>query len=42
MDFIRRLKPLGSSADWPVWRRKIRDLMHYHEGALEAIDGKIT
>jgi hypothetical protein len=33
---------LGSSADWPVWRRKIRDLMDYHEGALEAIDGKIT
>jgi hypothetical protein len=42
MDFIKRLKPLGSSADWPVWKRKIRGLMDYHEGALEAIDGKIT
>ena len=42
MDFIKKLKPLGSSADWHVWKRKIRDLMDYHEGALEAIDGKIT
>jgi hypothetical protein len=25
-----------------VWKRKTRDLMDYHEGALEAIDGKIT
>ncbi|GFV25280.1 hypothetical protein TNCV_3726521 [Trichonephila clavipes] len=26
--------------DWPMWKRKILDLLDYHEEAIEVIDGK--
>jgi len=42
MDLVKHMKPLASEADWPMWKRKIRDLLDYHEGALDAIDGKLA
>ena len=36
-----QIKPLSCSADWPVWKRRIRDYMDYHEGTLDVIDGKL-
>ena len=36
-----QIKPLSCATDWPIWRRRIRDYMDYHEGALDAIDGKL-
>ncbi|GFX73995.1 uncharacterized protein TNCV_2954781 [Trichonephila clavipes] len=41
MDFTRHVKPLTGEIDWPMWKRKIRDLLDYHEGAIEVIDGKL-
>ncbi|GFW35107.1 uncharacterized protein TNCV_5066731 [Trichonephila clavipes] len=41
MDFSRHIKPLTGEIDWPMWKRKIRDLLDYHEGAIEVIDGKL-
>ncbi|GFY29308.1 retrovirus-related Pol polyprotein from transposon TNT 1-94 [Trichonephila clavipes] len=41
MDFSRHIKPLTGEIDWPMWKRKIRDLLDYHEGAIEGIDGKL-
>lgn len=42
MDLAKHLKPLTGESDWPVWKRKIRDILDYHEGALDAIDGRIS
>lgn len=42
MDFAKRIKPLGSESDWPMWKRKMRDLLDYHEGALDVIDKKLV
>lgn len=42
MDFSKHIRPLSSEVDWPIWKRKIRDLLDYHEGALDVIDGKLT
>ena len=36
-----QIKPLSSQNEWPVWKRKIRDLLDYHDGALSVVDGKI-
>ncbi|GFT18460.1 hypothetical protein TNCV_4059531 [Trichonephila clavipes] len=40
MDFSRHIKPLTGETDWPMWKRKILDLLDYHEEAIEVIDGK--
>ena len=37
-----QIKPLSCATDWPVWRRRIRDYIDYHEGALDVIDGKLV
>lgn len=29
-------------SDWPIWKIKIRDLLDYHEGALDDIDKKVV
>ena len=42
MDLTKYIKPLSGELDWPVWKRKIRDLLDYHEGALDAIDKKLV
>lgn len=42
MDLIKHIKPLSGESDWPLWKHKIRDILDYHEGALDSIDGKIT
>lgn len=41
MDLTKHVKPLSCEAEWPLWKRKIRDLLDYHEGALDVIDGKL-
>lgn len=40
LDLMKHIKPLHAEADWPVWNRKIRDLLDYH-AALNVIDGKL-
>ncbi|KAF2892605.1 hypothetical protein ILUMI_13569 [Ignelater luminosus] len=37
----KHIKPLTNESDRPVWKKKIRDLLDYHEGALDVIDGKL-
>jgi len=37
-----QIKPLSSPQDWPVWKRRIRDFLDYHEGALSVIDGLLV
>ena len=41
MDFSRHIRPLTGDKDWPIWKRKIRDVLDYHEGAVDVIDGKL-
>lgn len=41
MDLAKHIKPLNSEIEWPMWKRKIRDLLDYHEGALDVIEGKL-
>jgi len=41
MDFTKHIKPLSGEADWPIWKRKIRDLLDYQEGAIDVIDGTL-
>ncbi|GFT29855.1 retrovirus-related Pol polyprotein from transposon TNT 1-94 [Trichonephila clavipes] len=40
-DYIFSEMPLTREIDCPMWKRKIRDLLDYHEGAIEVIDGKL-
>lgn len=40
MDLAKHIKPLTGEADWPIWKRKIRDLLDYHGGVLNVIDNK--
>lgn len=42
MELAKHIKPLAGEKDWPIWKRKIRDLLDYHEGALDAIDGRLV
>jgi hypothetical protein len=42
MELAKHIKPLAGETDWPIWKRKIRDLLDYHEGALDAIDGRLV
>ncbi|GFY62591.1 integrase catalytic domain-containing protein [Trichonephila inaurata madagascariensis] len=41
MDFSRHIKPLIGETDGPMWKWKISDLLDYHEGAIEVIEGKL-
>lgn len=41
MDFSKHIKPLQNETDYPVWKRKMRDLLDYHEGAIDVIDGRL-
>lgn len=42
MDLIKHIKQLSGESDWPMWKRKIRDLLDYHEGTLDVIDGRLV
>ena len=42
MDLVKHIKPLTGESDWPMWKRKIRDLLDYHEGDLDVIDKKLV
>ena len=42
MDLAKHIRPLSGEADWPLWKRKIRDLLDYHEGTLDVIDRKLV
>ena len=33
---------LTGESDWPIWIRKIRDLLDYHEGVLDTINGRLV
>jgi transposase InsO family protein len=37
-----QIKPLSGLSDWPVWKRRIRDFLDYHDGALSVIDGTLV
>ena len=37
-----QIKPLSGSLDWPIWKRRIRDLLDYHDETLNVIDGKFV
>ena len=37
-----QIKPLSGSVDWPIWKRRIRDFLDYHDEALNVIDGKFV
>lgn len=37
----RAIKPLSGEADYPMWKRKIRDILDYHEGTLDVVEGKL-
>lgn len=41
MDFAKHIKPLENETDYPIWKRKMRDLLDYHEGAIDVIEGKL-
>lgn len=41
MDLAKHIRPLTGQRDWPLWKRKIRDLLDYHEGALDVIDKRL-
>ena len=42
MDLTKHIRPLSGKTDWPIWKRKIRDLIDYHEGALDVLGEKIV
>ena len=42
MDLAKHVTKLSGATDWPIWKRKIRDLIDYHDRALDALDGKIA
>jgi hypothetical protein len=43
MDLTKlQIKPLSGSVDWPIWKRRIRNFLDYHDGALNVIDGLLV
>ena len=36
------IKPLSGLSEWPIWKRRLRDFLDYHEGALNVIDGTLV
>ncbi|GFY40713.1 uncharacterized protein TNIN_81251 [Trichonephila inaurata madagascariensis] len=41
MDFSCHIKSLTGETDWPMWKRKIHNLLEYHEGRIKVKDGKL-
>lgn len=41
MDLTKQIKLLTGETDWPIQKRKIRDLFDYHETALGVIGSKL-
>lgn len=41
MDLAKYIKPLTIELDQLIWKHKIRDLLDYHEGALDVIANKL-
>ncbi|GBM73100.1 hypothetical protein AVEN_198775-1 [Araneus ventricosus] len=42
MDLSGHVKLLAGETDCPIWKRKIRNLLDYHEGTLAVMDGKLV
>ena len=42
MDLVKHSRPLSGKTDWPIRKRKISDLIDYHEGALNVLDKKLV
>lgn len=41
IELAKHVKPLAGEADFPIWKRKMHDLLDYHEGGLEVVDNKL-
>ncbi|KAK7580209.1 hypothetical protein V9T40_000838 [Parthenolecanium corni] len=43
MEFAKHvhIKPLTGETDWPVWKRKMKDVLDYQEGAIDIIEGTL-
>ena len=37
----KNIKPLTGEVDWPIWKRKIHDVLDYHENAVAVVKGKL-
>lgn len=42
MEFSKTIKPLNGESDWAIWKRKVKDLLDFYEGALDVVLGKIA
>lgn len=42
MEFCKNIKPLCVESDWPIWKRKVKDLLDFYEGALDVVEHRIT
>lgn len=42
MDLIKCIKPLTGEKDWPIWKRKVRDVLMFTDGCIEVVDKKIV
>lgn len=42
MEFCKSITKLSGESDWPIWKRKVRDILEFYEGALEIIERKLT
>ncbi|XP_073811647.1 uncharacterized protein [Musca autumnalis] len=42
MEFCKTIKPLTGECDWAIWKRKVKDLLDFYEGALDVVSRKIT
>ena len=42
MDSVKHIKALTGQSDWAMWKRKLRILLDYHEGALDTMDGRLV
>ncbi|KAI8116069.1 hypothetical protein CVS40_11792 [Lucilia cuprina] len=42
MEFCKNIKQLSGESDWPIWKRKVRDLFEFYEGALDVVEHKLV
>ncbi|GBP12333.1 Retrovirus-related Pol polyprotein from transposon TNT 1-94 [Eumeta japonica] len=42
MEFCKAIKHLAGESDWPIWKRKVRDIFEFYEGALDVVDEKLV
>lgn len=42
MDLTKNIKLLSSEADWPFWKKKMKEILDYHERAIDVIEGTLV